>query len=160
MAELIIIRANPNHGKTTTCGLVYESLLKLAEEQHVFNDKIVHANCLEFNSKKETLDFNTILTVKNKKVGIISAGDIACDTQQTITIFIELNVDIIICCARKRNTKHSTYRMILNNFSDNNNNNIALEIFTNYSQDEDAKNEVKKGIVTQIIEKVINIVAK
>ena len=77
MAELIIIRAGQNSGKTTTIGLVYQELLKQADGEHTFNNEIVTKDSLMFNVNGETIDFTAILTIKNKKIGIVSAGDIA-----------------------------------------------------------------------------------
>ena len=110
MAELIVIRAGQNSGKTTTTGLVYQELLKQAEKVHVFNNEIVSVDSLQYNDNGDTIDFTAILTIKNKKVGIVSAGDIASDTKKIITSLIKININIIICCARSINRQGSTYR--------------------------------------------------
>lgn len=158
MAELIVIRAGQNSGKTTTTGLVYQELLKQAEKVHVFNNKTVSVDSLQFNDNGDTIDFTAILTIKNKKVGIVSAGDIASDTKKIITSLIEININIIICCARSVNRQGSTYRMLLDDFSQTNN--IALEIFTEYSENKDLKSEVKNEVVDKIITKVLEIIDK
>jgi hypothetical protein len=158
MAELIIIRAGQNSGKTTTTGLVYQELLKHANKEHTFDSKTVTEDSLKFNEKGETIDFTAILIIGNKKVGIVSAGDVATDTKVNISIFIKVNIDIIICCARSVNRQGSTYRMLIDDFS--NTNNIALEIFTNYSENISLKNEIKKSIVNQIVAKTLEIIDK
>jgi hypothetical protein len=158
MAELIIIRAEQNSGKTTTAGLVYQELLKLADKEHVFNNRNVNENSLKYNQNGSIIDFTAILTIRNKKIGIASAGDNASDTRKIINIFIEINVDVIICCARSINRNGSTYRMLIDDFSQTNN--IALEIFTKYILDKDLKNEVKKQIVDKIVEKILKIIGK
>ncbi|MES2132678.1 MAG: hypothetical protein V4506_10025 [Bacteroidota bacterium] len=158
MAELIIIRAGQNSGKTTTTGLVYQELLKHAEKEHVFNDVVVTRDSLEFNDIGDTIDFTAILTIKNKKIGFASAGDDAKATKKKITIFIEIKIDIIICCARSINREGSTYRMLMEDFSATNN--IALEIFTEYDENKSLKNEIKKTVVDQISKKVLDIAGK
>lgn len=158
MAELIVIRAGQNSGKTTTIGLVYQELLKQAEKVHVFNNETVTADSLLYNNNGDTIDFTAILTIKNKKVGIISAGDTASDTKRVIGGFIENDINIIICCARSVNRLGSTYRMLLDDFSQTNN--IVLEIFTEYSENKDLKRVVKKEVVDKIIAKVLEIIDK
>jgi hypothetical protein len=158
MAEIIIIRAGQNRGKTTTTGLVYQELLKHAEEKHVFSDKIVIKESLALNNNGATIDFTAILTIKNKKIGIVSAGDFAKYTKRIITIFIDMNIDIIICCSRTVNKKGSTYRMIMNDFSQTNN--VALQIFTKYDLNEQFKNEIKMPVVEEVVNKTLEIIDK
>lgn len=158
MAELIIIRAGQNSGKTTTTGLVYQELLKQAEKVHVFDNQTVMEDSLSYNQNGDTIDFTAILTIRNKKVGIVSAGDDAKSTKKMIEILIEINVNIIICCARSVNRQGSTYRMLLDDFSQTNN--IALEIITMYCENKDLKNEVKKETVDKIIARVLEIIDK
>jgi hypothetical protein len=155
MAELIIIRAGQNSGKTTTTGLVYQELLKQATQEHIFNYQTVKKDSLKFNKDGETIDFSAILTINNRKIGIVSEGDIAKDTKVSITILIEMNVDVIICCARSVNRKGSTYRMLLEDFSKTNN--IALEIYTVYCKDKSLKIEIKKTVVNTIVLKTMEL---
>lgn len=53
MAKFIIIRGTKDSGKTTTAGLVYIELLKIAETKHSFNGKDVETNSLEYNKEME-----------------------------------------------------------------------------------------------------------
>lgn len=156
MAQFIIIRGGQNSGKTTTAGLVYKELLKHAEAEHIFNNITVFQGSLVFDLDGVTNDFSAIVTIKNKKVGIISAGDIKKDLKDEITVFININIDIIICCARSINRTGSSYRMILEDFSVTHK--IAMEIFTEYSNDDKLKHSVKKNVVDCIVGKVLNIV--
>lgn len=158
MAELIIIRAGQNSGKTTTSGLVYQELLLHADKEHMFNKETVTKDSLKFNEIGETIDFTAVLTIRNKKVGIISTGDVAEDTKVEIQIQININIDVIICCARSVNRQGSTYRMILDDFSKTNS--IALEIFTKYSENIDLKNDTKKAVVDEIVTKTLDIIDK
>ncbi len=156
MAQLIIIRGGQNGGKTTTIGLVYQELLKHSELEHIFNDNIVTQDSLRYNDNGETIDFTAILTINSKKIGLVSAGDVASHTKVRITIFIEMKIDIVICCARSVNRDGSTYRMILEDFSQTNN--IALEIFTGYDENKLLKNEIKKTTVENIVKKALEII--
>jgi len=152
MSEIIIIRGYQNSGKTTTAGLVYQELLTICDKIHKFNDKDVFMDSLLYNDKGETKDFTAILTFGKTTVGIKSDGDDAKNVKKGIEDFIELKIDIIICCARSRNVTGSVIRMIIDEFSDTNP--IVLNKFTNYSINKDEKYKIKKETVGIIINKV------
>lgn len=156
MAELIIIRGEQNSGKTTTAGLVYQELLKHADKKHKFNDQEVILNSLRLSNKGETWDFTAILNIGGKQIAIVSAGDVASILKVKISILIEIEVDIIICCSRSVNRTGSSYRMILDTFAKENN--IALEIYTKFSKNKQEKDEVKQAVVKRIVDKVLGVV--
>lgn len=137
-------------GKTTTSGLVYSELINSSETEHLFNGKTVSKNSLQYNSKGDVIDFTSVLNVGKIKVGIISPGDVANSLKININIMIELNIDILICCARSVNKKGSAYRMILDEFSVEHK--IVREFWTNYSKDIEQKNNVKMKTISEIIE--------
>lgn len=152
--KIIIIRGTMNSGKTTTSGIVYSELVKIAEKEHTFNKKNVSENSLKFNKKNDILDFTSVLVVGKLKIGIVSAGDIAKDLKHNIEIMIRLGIDILICCARSRNQKGSAYRMILHDYSKEHK--IIKEFWLEYSSDSKQKDSVKmktvKGVINLIKE--------
>lgn len=152
MAKIIIIRGTQQSGKTTTTGLVYQELLKICAKEHKFNNIQVDKNSLIYSENGDTVDFTAILNSRNKTIGIVSAGDVANDLEIEINIFIKINIDIIICCARSKNIAGSSYRRILDKFSETNT--VVLEIFTEHSENKEHKNEVKKKVVDKIVGKV------
>ena len=147
--KIIIIRGVMNSGKTTTSGLVYSELVDRAAKEHTFNTEIVNKNSLKFNEKKELLDFTSVLIIGKLKVGIISAGDIAKDLKLNIKLMISLEVDILICCARSRNQKGSSYRMISEDYAKDHK--VIGEFWTEFSSDPEQKDSIKKTIVEKII---------
>ncbi len=146
---IIIIRGQMNSGKTTTTGLIYSELVKIAEKEHTFNGKSVTENSLKYNKKNDVIDFTSVLKVGKLKVGIISAGDIAKDLKYNIKIMIRLDIDILVCCARSRNQKGSAYRMILDDFSKEYK--IIKEVWSEFSKDSNQKNNIKMKNVKEII---------
>lgn len=148
--KIILIRGTMNSGKTTTSGLVYSELVKISEEEHTFNEEKATKNSLRFNKKNEVIDFTSILIIGKLKVGIVSAGDIAGDLKLKIEVMINLNVDILVCCARSRNQEGSSYRMISEYFSKEHE--IIGEFWTEFSNDPEQKNSVKQTIVKKIID--------
>ena len=122
--------------------------------------------CLHFSIEKiknlpaakgingEILDFNTLLTIKRQKIGIVSAGDVAVDLEREINYFIGIEVEIIICCTRSRNVRGSSYRMIIDKFSKKNQ--IIKEVWVNYSQDISDKETIKKQQVSEIVKIISN----
>ena len=153
MSKLIIIRGQQNSGKTTTTGLVYSELLKIAEIKHRINGKDVESNSLEYNKDSgDLIDFSAVITINSKKIGIISAGDDPNDLERKINNFIKKEIEIIICCARSRNVKGSSYRMIIDKFSKNNK--ILKEVWVSHSPNRDEKETIKKQSVSEIIKAV------
>jgi hypothetical protein len=148
--KIIIIRGTINSGKTTTSGLVYFEFVKIAEKEHTFNRKNVAENSLRFNKKNDILDFTSVLIVGKLKIGIVSAGDIAKDLKHNIKIMINLEIDILICCARSRNQKGSAYRMILDDYSKEHK--IIKEFWPEYSEDSKQKDSIKAKTVKGIID--------
>ena len=104
---------------------------------------------MKFNEKKELLDFTSVLIIGKLKVGIISAGDIAKDLKLNIKLMISLEVDILICCARSRNQKGSSYRMISEDYAKDHK--VIGEFWTEFSSDPEQKDSIKKTIVEKII---------
>lgn len=151
MANLIIIRGERNSGKTTTAGLAYIELLKLSEIKHLFDDKEVICNNLKYDDISGDLkDFRAALTINNKKVGIISAGDFKDELKKWIDDFIAENFEIIICCSRSRNVKGSSYKMLIDEYSLTNK--ILKEIWISHSPNKDEKESIKMKSVLEIIE--------
>lgn len=153
MGKIIIIRGERNSGKTTTVGLVYSELLKISEKEHKFNNKITTENSLVYDKNTGDLfDFNAIIKIKGKTIGIVSAGDVAKILKIQLNIFIEINIDIIVCCARSRNVDGSSYKMIINDFSQQNP--ILKEVWTKFS----AKKEEKETVKIQTVEEIIELI--
>ena len=153
MAKIIIIRGERNSGKTTTTGLVYSELLKISEKEHKFNNKTVIENSLVYDKKTGDLfDFNAVLTVKGKTIGIVSAGDVAEDLKFQLNIFIEIKIDIIICCARSRKVDGSSYKMILVDFSKQNP--ILKEVWTKFSPKKEEKETIKRQTVEEVLKQI------
>lgn len=139
-----------NSGKTTTSGLLYSELVKIAKtKQHIFDGKKVKKDSLKFNDRNEVEDFTSILEIGNLKVGIVSAGDVAKDLKVNIQMMIDSNVDILVCCARSKNREKSAYRMILNDFSKKHE--IIKEFWVEYSDDSKQKNSIKMKTIKEII---------
>jgi len=155
MAKFILIRGKQNLGKTTTAGLVYCELLKISEIKHMFNNKDVEVNSLEYNKDTgDLLDFNAIITMNSKRIGIISAGDDSTDLENKINDFMEIGTDIIICCTRSRSVKGSSQKMIIDNFSKNNK--ILKEKWVSHSPNKADKESIKRQSVSDIIKIVID----
>ena len=154
MAKFIIIRGKGNSGKTTTAGLVYSELLKISETKHRFNGKDVESNSLKYKKDSGDLfDFISILTINSKKIGILSAGDVSIELEKNINSFINIGIEIIICCSRSRKVKGSSYKMIIDKFSKNNK--IIKEVWVSYSANKADKESIKMHSVLEII-KIVN----
>jgi hypothetical protein len=110
MAKIILIQGEQNTGKTATAGLVYQKLLYITGQQHLFYNlhagdnlaiKLDPANqdSLRFLPDGTIDDFMAQFDIFDKQVGIISFGDDENDTRPALDYFINANVEVIVCCA-------------------------------------------------------------
>lgn len=157
MAKFILIKAPMNSGKTTTTSLVYSELLKHANQDHIFNGNEVKINSLMYRDDGSVFDFCAILTIDDKTVAILSAGDVASDFIDAIDwLLSEFDCDVIICCSRSQNKGGSVYRTLLENYLPNNE--LILQTSPSYSSDPKQKTSIKKDIVDLIVNKVLETV--
>lgn len=87
--KIIVVKGNPNSGKTTSIRLVYDLLLYKGAKI----DK-------PRNSGKIYADFDTELLYNEKRVAISSAGDVLKNMRKTIADYKEHNCDILIMASR------------------------------------------------------------
>lgn len=87
--KIIVVKGNPNSGKTTSIRLVYDLLLYKGAKI----DK-------PRNSGKIYADFDTELLYNEKRVAISSAGDVLKNMRKTIADYKEHNSDILIMASR------------------------------------------------------------
>lgn len=148
--KIIILRGKMNAGKTTTCGLVYSELVKIANKEHLFNRETVFEDSLRLTTEgKSVIDFTAVLTIGKLKIGIISEGDIAEKLNCAVEIMKLLKVDVIICCARSVNSKGSSYRMILDNYAKEHE--IVKEVWVKRSEALKDKFQAKEKAVNEVI---------
>lgn len=155
MSKIIIIKGTVNSGKTTTASIVYSQFLSICDKTHQFNGEVVSSNSLVYDTKDNVYDFTALLNHKGKKIGIISAGDVLYSFKIQIEIFIKIKVDVIICCSRSQYRTNSVYAELVDNYRKENP--IELKIFTKYSENALEKNNVKKEVVSEIINKTIEL---
>ncbi len=88
--KLIVLRGNPNQGKTTTLRLVYDILLYLGAQIVVPRSQ-----------GRNTDDFKTVLDYGGKRVAISSAGDLLYDVGEKIDEFAGRgDIDVLISASR------------------------------------------------------------
>lgn len=159
MENNIIIRAGVNGGKTTTCGVLYEELKKIAEFSKLYDYNFNEIETLKYSKQGNIIDFIAILIVNGKVIIIISQGDIAdwlkklLDKLEDVMLIKKLTndlsdkIDFYILCARSQMRKNSTIEMLYNRIPENN----RKEFWTIKSENLREKKTVKMGIVTEII---------
>ena len=151
MADLIVLRGTINAGKTTTCGFIYQELLPICNQEHIFNTQTVHSDSLRFTQNKTVIDFETVLTLQNGQLlSIISAGD-NWELRGKLNAHIARNSSYIICCTRSRNRNGSTFRMIQDEFEPANP--IVLEEWVPWSQ-----NGILRTIKATVVTNVVNFI--
>ena len=83
--KIIVVKGNPNSGKTTSIRLVYDLLLYMGAEIAVAR-----------TSEKLHTDFDAELLYDEKRIAISSAGDVLKNMRKTIADYKEHNSDILI----------------------------------------------------------------
>ncbi len=86
--KIIVVKGNPNSGKTTSIRLVYDILLYLGAEIDV-----------ERKDGKTYIDFDAELLYNGKRIAISSAGDVLKNMHDTVTN--HKDCDILIMASRK-----------------------------------------------------------
>jgi len=87
--KIIVVKGNPNSGKTTSIRLVYDLLLYMGAEIAVAR-----------TSEKLHTDFDAELLYDEKRIAISSAGDVLKNMRKTIADYKEHNSDILIMASR------------------------------------------------------------
>ena len=87
--KIIVVKGNPNSGKTTSIRLVYDLLLYMGAEIAVAR-----------TSEKPHTDFDAELLYDEKRIAISSAGDVLKNMRKTIANYKEHNSDILIMASR------------------------------------------------------------
>lgn len=119
----IIIRGTGNAGKTTTCGVLYEELKKIAEFSKLYTNYWEPIEQLQYSPEGNLYDFIAIIIIDGVLIIIISEGDKAEDLEKVLDQLEDLDflkgvingradIGYIICCARSQNRKGSTIAML------------------------------------------------
>ncbi len=153
--ELFLIRGVEDAGKTTAAARILKSLVR--EHDATVHRLILDWYCVPVIADYDrTPDFQTIVSINGLTIGIISQGDNASDLKVFLDDMFngEFNIDILILCARSRNTRGSTYELICQRFGEF----VGKEnTYWLYKNDEEMKKkEVAFNITNRILQKSNN----
>lgn len=147
--ELIIIRGRQNDGKTTTATMLHNELV--ARSNAV---RLLKTNGDYLPVGIEVRDFRSVIDIKEKRIAIISAGDVDDILNEEMEELIyEYRPDIIVVCARAQDREGSAYRMLKENYADliKEENEFWTEWMDNPSDAITTKQKVVERIVTRIM---------
>lgn len=157
MSKYAIIRAGINGGKTTTCGLLYEKLLKESEYSRLYNSRLKPISKLEYGDDGNLYDFVAILVMDGFVVIIISQGDVADDLEELLDKIerqisalcdnLYTNIDLFVCCGRSRMRRGSTIEMLYNRIESAS----RQEFWTQRSDKFEDRNKVKGEVIKEIV---------
>lgn len=162
MSKYAIIRANINGGKTTTCGFLYEELLKKSEYSWLYNTRLEPISRLEYGDNGNLYDFVAIIVIDGFVIVIVSQGDVAKALKAildklegsigSLTGSLFNIIDLVVCCGRSQMRKGSTIEMLHDRvYSEN-----RKEFWTKKSDDREHWKEVKQDVIDKIV-RYINI---
>ena len=105
MAIVLVAKGKQDTGKTTAICQLKDFLLSIGAK--IINTYKAVSDC----------DINMVVEYNDIKIGISSAGDPGLNQKEILTVFIEMNCNIIICACR---TRGSTKDEILECFNSEN----------------------------------------
>ncbi|MBR5920133.1 MAG: hypothetical protein IKZ56_03090 [Bacteroidales bacterium] len=156
--RFIILRGNENYGKTTLCAEIYKQLLPFAEKKHKFgkqNEELqtVFKDSVQKDKEGRICDFQALLTIGDKHVGLYSMGDfVSVFFKEYVQVFIDLEVDVFVCCTRSRNKVNSTFRYIEESYKEFNKQVFWVE----YVPNEEEVGNVKQRQAKEIVQFIMN----
>lgn len=149
--ELIIIRGRQNDGKTTTATMLHNELV--ARSNAV---RLLKTNGDYLPVGIEVRDFRSVIDIKEKRIAIISAGDVDDILNEEMEELIyEYRPDIIVVCARAQDREGSTYRMLKENYAD-----LIKEeneFWTEWMDNPNDAITTKQKVVERIVTRIMNI---
>ena len=153
--KLFLIRGVENAGKTTAAARILKSLVR--EHSATVKRLLLDWYCVPVIADNDrTPDFQAILFINELSIGIISQGDNASYLNEYLDHMLDgdFNIDILILCARSRNTKGSTYELICQRFG-----NMIKEENTYWlylNEEESKKKEIAYNITERILQESNN----
>jgi len=152
--KLLIIRGTVDAGKTTTCALLHNELVTNCGAEIIHLEVILggyYGNVIPIPDDGNAVDFYSVLKVKNTVVSIISPGDDAQVLKEDMNNYIsKYHPEIMIVCARARDVKGSSIRMIKEYFPSLYN--LNNEIWTTHSENSSDKIKVKEPVICKLFE--------
>lgn len=149
--ELIIIRGRQNDGKTTTATMLHNELV--ARSNAV---RLLKTNGDYLPVGIEVRDFRSVIDIKEKRIAIISAGDVDDILNEEMEELIyEYRPDIIVVCARAQDREGSAYRMLKENYAD-----LIKEeneFWTEWMDNPNDAITTKQKVVERIVTRIMNI---
>ena len=149
--ELIIIRGRQNDGKTTTATMLHNELV--ARSNAV---RLLKTNGDYLPVGNEVRDFRSVIDIKDKRIAIISAGDVDDVLNEEMEELIyEYRPDIMVVCARAQDREGSAYRMLKDNYStlvkEEN------EFWTEWVENPTDATKAKRAVVEKIANRIMNL---
>lgn len=114
MTKFIIIKGNGNSGKTTTIWLTFLELLNQNAVVNFFG-RIYNGTPLTppttLPAPANRYDFVAEVTFKNKRIVLMSMGDVATAVDAELHKILPTNPDFVICASRSQNRGGSTWAL-------------------------------------------------
>ncbi|MBQ8704343.1 MAG: hypothetical protein IJ524_08230 [Bacteroidales bacterium] len=149
--ELIIIRGRQNDGKTTTATMLHNELVA-----HSNAVRLLKTNGDYLPVGNEVRDFRSVIDIKEKRIAIISAGDVDDVLNEEMKELIyEYRPDILIVCARAQDREGSAYRMLKENYAD-----LIKEeneFWTEWTDNPNDAMTTKQKVVDRIVTRIMTI---
>ena len=149
--ELIIIRGRQDDGKTTTATMLHNELVARSNAVRLLK---TNGDYLPVNN--EVRDFRSVIDIKEKRIAIISAGDVDDVLNEEMDELIyEYRPDILVVCARAYDRDGSAYRMLKENYG--NSMKEENEFWIEWTENQNDTGDTKRVVVDKLVNRIINI---
>lgn len=149
--EIIIIRGRQNDGKTTTATILHNELVARSNAVRLLK---TNGNYLPVGN--DVRDFRSVIDIKEKRIAIISAGDVDDVLNEEMEELIyKYRPDILVVCARAQDREGSAYRMLKDNYG-----NLIKEeneFWTEWMENQTDAMDAKRVVVERIVNRIMNI---
>lgn len=118
--KLIVVKSNGNSGKTTTIWMIFLELVKQNAIVKFFGttclgSKLAYPTVLPASANR--FDFVADVMFKNKRVVLVSMGDVAADVDTELQKILPTNPDFVICASRSQNRAGSTWELFVTKYT-------------------------------------------
>lgn len=150
--KLIVVKSNGNSGKTTT---IWMTFLELVRQNAIVNffgttylgSKLAYPAVLPASANR--FDFVADVMFKNKRVVLVSMGDVAADVDTELQKILPTNPDFVICASRSQNRAGSTWELFVTKYTNLNYDRVCF--WSEYAIHQLDEERVKQPTVEAII---------
>lgn len=153
--KLIAIRGNANTGKSTVAACVHNQLVEIQLAEIISAKTKGETIPLGKDNEHEISCFSSTLKLNDKKIHIISEGDIDDRLEEQMDSALQGEPDILVICLRSADREGSSLRLVKDKYTELYKD--GIEVWTSFSTDESIMLQLKQAIAIIIVNKIVEL---